>query len=73
MSTTELNAIDADEYLRGHADGFAWAREYATADELRNIARKFEPGHSADPYWRGFAAGAEEIRDERLYMAAAAT
>jgi hypothetical protein len=73
MSTTELNGIDAEEYLRGQADGFAWGREYATPDELRDVAQNFEPGHASDPYWRGFVAGAEEILDERAEMAAAAT
>ena len=65
MSTTELTGIDEEEYLRGHSDGFAWAREYATPEELRDVADDVEPGHADDPYWRGFVAGVEEIREER--------
>jgi len=37
-----------EEYQRGHGDGIAWAREYATVDELRDLVEKFEPGRGAD-------------------------
>jgi len=37
-----------EEYQRGHGDGIAWAREYATVDELRDLVERYEPDRSAD-------------------------
>jgi glutamate synthase (NADPH/NADH) small chain len=34
----------AEEYRIGRGDGIAWARDYATADELRALVENFEPG-----------------------------
>jgi hypothetical protein len=83
----------AEEYRRGRGDGIVWARDYATADELRDLVDNFEPGrggrfdiehslceftsdrrhastisvtHHDNPFWRGFAAGAEEVLDAGL-------
>ena len=36
------------EYRRGRGDGIAWARDYATADELRELVENFEPGRGGD-------------------------
>ncbi|MGB0097549.1 MAG: hypothetical protein WBP81_34065 [Solirubrobacteraceae bacterium] len=71
-----LNATADDPlpewYPRAREDGIAWARDHATADELRNLVENFEPGpegnfdkeHSYDnPHWREFVAGAEEVLD----------
>ena len=55
---------EAEEYRRGREDGSAWAREYATADELRDLVQNFEPGAGSafdNPHWRGFVAAAEEV------------
>ncbi len=84
---TPVDDQDTDAYQRGHRDGMAWALEYATLDELRDLVENFEPGRSAgfgkdhslftffhggerkdavsvphydSPFWRGFAAGAED-------------
>ena len=65
MSTTELTGVYEEEYLRGHTDGFAWAREYATPEELSDVTVDSAPERAGDPYWQGFAAGVEEIWDER--------
>lgn len=56
---------DAKEYRRGRGDGITWACDIATADELRQLVEQSEPGrdYSDVPYWRGFAAGAEEVLD----------
>jgi hypothetical protein len=82
---------DSESYQRGSRDGMVWAREYATADELRGLVEDFEQGRSGDfdanhslynfmngkehedatsvpncgnAFWRGFAAGAEQVLDE---------
>ena len=39
---------EAKEYRRGRGDGIAWARDYATADELRDLVENFEPGRGGD-------------------------
>jgi hypothetical protein len=39
---------EAEEYRRGRGDGIAWAREYATANELRDLVENFEPGRGGD-------------------------
>jgi hypothetical protein len=55
-----------EEYRRGHGDGIVWARDYATADELRDLVENFPPslgGYFDNPHWRGFIAGAEEVLD----------
>jgi post-segregation antitoxin (ccd killing protein) len=39
---------EQEQRQEGHADGVAWAREYATAAELRYIAAEFEPGRGGD-------------------------
>jgi hypothetical protein len=56
---------EAKEYRRGRGDGITWACDIATADELRQLVVRSEPGrgYSDVPYWRGFAAGAEEVLD----------
>ena len=50
--TARLNAtVDdqvAEEYRRGRGDGIAWARDYATADELCDLVENFEPGRGDD-------------------------
>jgi hypothetical protein len=53
-----------EEYRRGHGDGLVWARDYATAAELRCLVENFHLGRGGafdSPHWRGFIAGAEEI------------
>lgn len=82
---------DNEAYARGRRDGMTWAIDYATAEELTDLAEYFEPGRSAEfdanhsvshfmngknytdvtsvprydnPFWRGFAAGAQEVQDE---------
>jgi hypothetical protein len=56
----------AEEYRRGREEGFAWACEFATAEELRNLVENsYGPGQGedSDPHRRGFVAGAEEALD----------
>ena len=36
------------EQREGHKDGVKWAREYATASQLRWIAQEFEPGSGGE-------------------------
>jgi hypothetical protein len=82
---------DIEQYERGRRDGTAWARDYATPEELHDFLAAFQPaegaaagaGHSLRvfltgtgqaslvraprqdiPFWRGFAAGAEEVMDD---------
>jgi hypothetical protein len=58
---------EAEEYRTGRGEGIVWARDYATADELRDLVENFEPGQGGDfdnPHWRGFVAGAEEVMDD---------
>jgi post-segregation antitoxin (ccd killing protein) len=43
-----LDEEEAEQGREGHQDGVAWARRYATATELRWIARDFEPGRGGD-------------------------
>jgi len=47
-----LNATIAEEdqerLREGHADGVKWAREYATAAELRFVAEDVEPGRGSE-------------------------
>jgi hypothetical protein len=43
---------DSADYQRGRRDGAEWARDYATHDELRDLADEFEPGRSA-PFHAG--------------------
>jgi hypothetical protein len=53
-----------EEYRRGRGDGLVWARDYATAAELRCLVENFHLGRGGafdSPHWRGFIAGAEEI------------
>ena len=38
----------AEEYQKGRREGHVWARDYATADELRALVKNFEPGQSGD-------------------------
>ncbi len=57
----------AEAYRRGREEGFVWACEFATPDELRNLVENsYKPGRSedVDPHWRGFVAGAEEALDD---------
>jgi glutamate synthase (NADPH/NADH) small chain len=37
--TAEKEGQEAEEFRRGYRDGIAWASDYATADELRDIAQ----------------------------------
>jgi len=39
---------EAKEFQRGRGDGTVWARDYATADELRDLVENFEPGQGGD-------------------------
>lgn len=39
---------EAKERQRGRGDGIAWARDYATAAELRDVVENFEPGRGGD-------------------------
>ncbi len=55
---------EAERYRQGHSDGFVWACDYATPDELRYVVENFHPsrgGYFDNPHWRGFIAGAEEV------------
>ena len=81
---------DNEAQARGRREGMAWALDYATLEELRDLVENFEPGrspqfganhsvsrfvngknhtaassvpHYDDPFWRGFAAGAQEVLD----------
>jgi hypothetical protein len=79
LSTSETGAVltrlsvtvnnqEAEEYRKGHEDGIVWARDYATAQELRDLVENFQPNRVGDSYyddthWRGFLAGAEEVLD----------
>ncbi len=59
---------EAEEFRRGRWEGMAWARGYATADELRNLVENVESGRGGDVdmdshHWRGFLDGAEEVLD----------
>jgi hypothetical protein len=59
-ATSDIAAVDtrlknattddhkAEEYRRGREDGIAWARDYATADQLRDLVANFEPGRDGD-------------------------
>ena len=42
----EKERREAEESRRGHRDGIAWASEYATADELRDVVARVHPGSS---------------------------
>jgi hypothetical protein len=90
-----LNTTPADQdneaQARGRREGMAWALDYATLEELRDLVDNFEPGRSPEfdanhsvsrfingknhraassvphydnPFWRGFAAGAQEMLDD---------
>jgi hypothetical protein len=50
-----------DRYERGREDGLAWASEFATAGELRDLVNLSE--RADGPHWRGFVDGAEEVLD----------
>jgi hypothetical protein len=39
---------EAKEFQRGRRDGIVWARDYAAADELRDLVENFEPGQGSD-------------------------
>lgn len=43
-----IDAEDVEQRHDGREDGIAWAREYATASELRWIVDAFEPGTGGD-------------------------
>ncbi len=71
-TTARLNpTVDdhqAEEFRRGRWEGIAWARDYATADELRDLVGNFESERGGDfdtdsQHWRGFLDGAEEVLD----------
>ena len=67
--TVTCDDLDAERYRQGHSDGLTWAREYATPDELRYVVENFHPsrgGYFDNPHWRGFVAGAEEVREAGL-------
>ncbi len=49
-----------EQYRRGREDGTVWASEYATSDELDDLA---DTARHDNSHWRGFFAGAEEVRD----------
>lgn len=56
-----------EEYRRGREEGFVWACEFATVDDVINLVENsYKPDHGADadPHWRGFAAGAAEALDD---------
>jgi hypothetical protein len=62
---------DAEEFQRGRSEGMAWARSYATADELCNLVENVESRGGGDLaldnlHWRGFLDGAEEVLDAEL-------
>ena len=63
---------DEGEYLRAREAGIAWARDYATTGELRDLVENLKHGRygafdidveESDPHWRGFVDGAEEVLD----------
>jgi hypothetical protein len=57
--------IDDLAYRKGREEGFVWACEFATPDELRNLVENSSrPGRRGDPYWYGFVAGATEALDD---------
>lgn len=68
-TAARLNAtVDDHEFRRGRSEGLAWARAYATADQLRNFVEHVESGRGGDfdmdnQHWRGFLDGAEEALD----------
>jgi post-segregation antitoxin (ccd killing protein) len=43
-----MDEEEAEEEVEGRSDGIAWAREYATARELRELVEDFEPGRGGD-------------------------
>ena len=55
--------VDNQAYRRGREEGFVWACEFATPDELRNLVEDSfgrDRRRDANPYWYGFVAGATE-------------
>jgi hypothetical protein len=57
----------AEQYRRGREDGFVWACDFATPEEVCNLVENAaKPGLCGkfDPYWHGFVAGAEEVLDD---------
>jgi hypothetical protein len=61
-----VEAQQADDYRRGREEGTAWARDFATVDELRDFVASFELSHDGDfgnQYWLGFFAAAQEVLD----------
>ncbi|MFG2967000.1 type II toxin-antitoxin system CcdA family antitoxin [Streptomyces sp. NPDC048288] len=44
----EKHRSDRERRAEGHADGIAWASDYATAAELSYMA-SYEPGHGGNP------------------------
>ena len=61
---------EAEEYRRGRGDGIAWARDYATADELRDVVENFEPGRGdafdRDHSLAQFTSDKEQTRAARV-------
>jgi hypothetical protein len=59
--TEPAGGQDSVDYQRGRTEGTEWARDYATHDELRDLADGFEPGRSgpfaANHSVRGFING----------------
>lgn len=45
-----IHEQEAEDQRAGYDDGVLWARRYATASELRYIARSFEPGNDDEFY-----------------------
>ena len=62
---------DAEEFQRARLEGMAWARAYATADEVRNLVQSGDAAQDGDLaldnlHWRGFLDGAEAVLDAEL-------
>jgi hypothetical protein len=63
-----VDGHEAEAFQRGRREGMAWARDYATAEELRKLVENFESGRGGgfdmdSQHWRGFIDGAEEVMD----------
>ena len=54
----DLDARETEEFQRGYTEGIAWAREYATTEEVSAFVAADEGGRAFE---RGFLAGCEEV------------
>ena len=65
--TTTVDNHGNEELERGYAEGLDWAREFATAAELRNLVENANPDLNS-ARWIGFIAAAEEVLREETEL-----